>query len=395
MLYLIIFLLGGMITNIHTMEPDPRKDKEQRKGLLKKSATAAPKSSSPYASAPEFSLNSKKISRPRSSSTEEHPHSVVHTLSVPTGGSDSPTKTTPRKLLRTWHHESPRNENTLIEKELLKAVKEGDQDKFLHLLNPDLNCIDSKGKSLLILGIENGNIEIVKTLVANMNVDINKPDIDGFTPLHCAISGDDLNIVQALLTREDIDVNKTEQWENTPLHYAALRNAQLHIRTDKLADLSLRYAALRNHKLGETNKLTDHFLIYQAALENNKNIIKGLLRDCRVNAFLKNGHGNFARELAYEVELKRFMFARATLSNLVEEEVFDLLMNLKSKNEQALQKAVEHVKTKYSNDHTNQEDYEPLPEETKLPEYATDIFIKQMILYRIKSQQMHDKLQSI
>jgi ankyrin repeat protein len=51
--------------------------------------------------------------------------------------------------------------------------------------NVDVNALDAKGETALILAIQNNHVEIVKTLLAH-GANPNTPDARGFTPIRAA-----------------------------------------------------------------------------------------------------------------------------------------------------------------------------------------------------------------
>jgi DNA-directed RNA polymerase specialized sigma24 family protein len=81
-----------------------------------------------------------------------------------------------------------------------KAADTGDLGRVNEVLNAgnvDLNTLDSKGRSPLILAISRGHVEIVKALLAH-GADPGKPDGHGLTPKAAAYSRGNFEITRAL-----------------------------------------------------------------------------------------------------------------------------------------------------------------------------------------------------
>jgi len=108
-----------------------------------------------------------------------------------------------------------------IDKELFKAVKEGDTAKLERLLKEgaDVNVKDDYGRTPLHVAAEKGEVEIVKLLLEK-GADVNVKNNNGQTPLHYAASGGYTEIVKLLLER-GADVNVKNKNVSTPLHDAA------------------------------------------------------------------------------------------------------------------------------------------------------------------------------
>lgn len=209
--------------------------------------------------------------------------------------------------------------------------------------SPDRNPTSIE-QQLLKAVTANDTVGAISILHPNPNM-IN---LFGKTLLMLAIEHDNDILVKELLAQRDIDVNKADRWDNTPLHYAALRS--------------------------------------------NEAIINLLLYDYRVNFFLKNKAKFCAHQLMDSKcsALKVFVFARTMLDLIVIQEAYTLQINKESNDHDAVSRAINTVKERIAQDHARQKDYQALPEAAQLPMYATNEFIRKMILYHIKCQQDHD-----
>lgn len=89
-----------------------------------------------------------------------------------------------------------------------------------HLSGGDLNCTDSKGKTLLMIAAERGFGHIAGFLLEN-NVDVAVPDGSKTTALHYAISSGNFDIAETLLPLSYVNAQTMFGW--TPLMLAAVR----------------------------------------------------------------------------------------------------------------------------------------------------------------------------
>jgi len=199
----------------------------------------------------------------------------------------------------------------------------------------------------LFKAIEDNDTVKVKSI---LEFDVNKTDLYGRTSLITSVRNNNIDIVEMLLAQNHIDVNKMDSWGNTPLHHAALGGYE--------------------------------------------NIVNLFLHDYRINFFLRNKANNFAHQLFTSHEkLKLYCFARTTLDNLVDQETFSLKYILNNRSADGLHLAIIFIRQRFAKDHEDQADYAILPQETQLPLYATDKFIKKMILYRLKCQKNDSHLE--
>ncbi len=162
----------------------------------------------------------------------------------------------------------------------------------------------------------------------NPNMDISDQS-SGKTILIMAIKNKNETIVKSLLRYENIDVNLADKCGNTPLHHAVLAR--------------------------------------------NEVIIKLLLLDCRVNSMLIGNGNKIAQALtdhefyADKNELKQMIDSRTILDVIVNDKAkASSLECLQGDDKDSLDKIIADVKVL-----------------SHLPSYATDEFIKNMLLYRI------------
>lgn len=82
-----------------------------------------------------------------------------------------------------------------------------------------INLIDFKRQSPLILASDWGNVELMKLLIDN-GADVNAQDMYDRTPLHAACACHSNNAAKLLLQCDDIDLSKVASDKNTVLHTA-------------------------------------------------------------------------------------------------------------------------------------------------------------------------------
>ncbi len=233
---------------------------------------------------------------------------------------------------------SPRESGTSI-----SVPKKSSKQTKQHLELSDSHQ-SSIEQQLLRAIVENDTFKATSILYPDMNI----ADPFGKTLLIITIQNDNENLVKELLAQKGINVNKTDTWGNTPLHHAALRS--------------------------------------------NEYIINLLLRDYRVNSFLKNKNGCFAHQLIEKeskknLSLKLSLFARSTLDSIVMQDLHTLHVMILDCNADSLNNAINMIKERIAHDHEHQQDYQALPDATKLPYYATNEFIRKMIIYRIQQEE--------
>jgi ankyrin repeat protein len=186
--------------------------------------------------------------------------------------------------------------------------------------------------------------------------EINKIHSNGETLLLWAARNNNTPLIEQLLTYEDVSINYKNHYSQTALHYIA------------------------------QNK--------------NEKIIKKLLLNPQTDASIYNNKNKTAREMVngtneHDVELRRIIFARIMLDLTVNNTCNELkdryayachiaTIDSDEEKKEVIQTAIEMVKKAILNDQNNQQENDrDLPESAKLPDYADDNFIEQMIVARI------------
>ena len=106
---------------------------------------------------------------------------------------------------------------------ILAALGKTEILKILIEHNADVNLPTKLGHTPLMIAVQNGHAEIIKTLVTAPGIDVNQAELhDGLTPLLIAIKSvrRDVNTVTALLAAPGIDVNLPTGCGFTPLMIA-------------------------------------------------------------------------------------------------------------------------------------------------------------------------------
>lgn len=118
--------------------------------------------------------------------------------------------------------QSPRQSGD-IGKIILRAVSHGSPDELQSLFQrnyTNLEEIDEKGRTPLILAADLGKSDIVKRLLLEQSINVNATDRLGRTALHyCAQKKNTNNVVQLLLDR-GADVNIQDRGFHPPMYYA-------------------------------------------------------------------------------------------------------------------------------------------------------------------------------
>jgi hypothetical protein len=171
-----------------------------------------------------------------------------------------------------------------------------------------------------------------------------------------AVRNYDLDTIQTFIDNPDANLNQKDKWGNTPLHRAVL------LTRDKI---------------------------------NNKDIIQKmidlLLFDPRTDTSLVNDNLYTAPQLLQGgeyPELRTKLFARNTIDMTINNEIgkilFNSYMDTISLNDELIKQSATNIIKNILNTESSQK--EKLPEEAKLPEYANDDFIFNMIKKRLPSE---------
>lgn len=177
-----------------------------------------------------------------------------------------------------------------------------------------------------------------------------------------AVRNYDLDTINLFINNPDADLNQKDQYGNTALHHAVITLSK----------------PINNEPL-------------------LRQIILLFLRDPRTDSsIIRDTDNRTAQQLLLggeNPELRQLLFARATLDITTNHEIGKMFLNSYIHNiplnDDCITKTIAHIKNKIHGTEIIQEDSRPLPEEAKLPEYATDDFIFTMIKKRIPLNSEH------
>ncbi|HLJ31256.1 MAG TPA: hypothetical protein VKU36_02360 [Candidatus Babeliales bacterium] len=168
-----------------------------------------------------------------------------------------------------------------------------------------------------------------------------------------AVRNANIETVAAIVNNPHAYLNEEDEWKNKPLHRAVLLLRNPDIRKRWILDLVLIF-------------VNDH----------------------RVDSSLINEDNRTAQQLlegGEDAEIRKLLFARATLDIVTNNHLKTELKNLLSKTyiDNDLVTMVQNIKKKIKGTEKAQEDYQKLPDEAYLPPYATDEFILKMLKDRL------------
>ncbi|KAI5789472.1 ankyrin repeat-containing domain protein, partial [Pyronema domesticum] len=86
----------------------------------------------------------------------------------------------------------------------------------------DVNSMDNKGRSTLILAVENDSVKMMRRLLQIKDIDVNRKALDGRNALL-------IDMAHMLLEREDLDINVRDTDGNTTLMNAITYSAKTNI----------------------------------------------------------------------------------------------------------------------------------------------------------------------
>jgi len=170
--------------------------------------------------------------------------------------------------------------------------------------------------------------------------------------------------IKEILKHENVDINHKNKWGNTALHYTGI------LCLPKVAVILI--SDIRtNTNIKNNSGLRAHDCLHEESFTEKQKIQE-------------------TKSITVE-ELRKMFFARITLDLIVEEESFHILVTEKITREKLkkltdekeitpfLDNILTIVKARVEKDNQNQKHYQEIPKECRLPEYATDDFIKNMI----------------
>jgi ankyrin repeat protein len=108
-------------------------------------------------------------------------------------------------------------------KDWCKAIIEGDVPQ-VRILLPSITDVDAKivnETTPLCKASQDGNLELVQTLLDCLTIDVNKPNKFGQTALQLAAEKGHTLVVMALLKKPKTDINARDKWGRSPLYLAA------------------------------------------------------------------------------------------------------------------------------------------------------------------------------
>lgn len=107
------------------------------------------------------------------------------------------------------------------------AVKYNNTETVDVLINhADINRKDHQHSTCLQVAVENGNLDVVKTLLEPCNdLEVNYKNNKGLAAIHIATIEDDIDILNALLDHEKVDADIMSDEGLTPLHMAIIKRS--------------------------------------------------------------------------------------------------------------------------------------------------------------------------
>ncbi|KWR90233.1 ankyrin repeat domain-containing protein [Cupriavidus sp. IDO] len=104
--------------------------------------------------------------------------------------------------------------------DMRKAVEFDDANTVQKLLGRgvDPNLVDSRGNPVLVVALREKSLKAATALIKAKNIDFDKANPAGETPLMMAALQGELDMVKLMVDDMEVEINKTG-W--TPLHYAA------------------------------------------------------------------------------------------------------------------------------------------------------------------------------
>ena len=179
---------------------------------------------------------------------------------------------------------------------LLDASLQGDLNKVKEFLKngANINAKNEEGETPLIIASRNGEIKIVKLILAYPETDVNiKGGSSGATALHYAVMSESGEIVKLLLAHPETDVNikggrrnglasRHAAKEDTALHYAVMSES------GEIVKSLLAHPEIDVNPKNSYGQTPLHVAAWDQKIEN----VKILLADGRANASAKDYDGS-------------------------------------------------------------------------------------------------------
>ncbi len=171
--------------------------------------------------------------------------------------------------------------------DFFKAIKTDDAGAIQNLLARgfDPNTLDPQVQHGLILAIREPSPKVIKALLAAPNLDLNALNAKGESPLMLAVFNGDLDLASQMI-KKGADVNKTG-W--TPLHYAATKG---HVPLIRLL--------IENHAYIDAESPNGSTPLMMASMYGSAEAVR-LLLDEGADPLLRNQQGLTATQFAQRV----------------------------------------------------------------------------------------------
>ncbi|MBI2725152.1 MAG: ankyrin repeat domain-containing protein [Polaromonas sp.] len=171
--------------------------------------------------------------------------------------------------------------------DFFKAIKTDDAGTIQSLLARgfDPNTLDPQVQHGLILAIREPSPKVIKALLAAPNLDLNALNAKGESPLMLAVFNGDLDLASQMI-KKGADVNKTG-W--TPLHYAATKG---HVPLIRLL--------IENHAYIDAESPNGSTPLMMASMYGSAEAVR-LLLDEGADPLLRNQQGLTATQFAQRV----------------------------------------------------------------------------------------------
>jgi ankyrin repeat protein len=175
------------------------------------------------------------------------------------------------------------------------ACRNGDIEVIKLLLayeGIEINKVMQDGGTPLYIACQNGHVEVIERLLAHDGIDINKARQDGVTPLYIACQNGHVEVIKLLLAQDGIEINKARQSGTTPLYIACQYGRSA------IVDLLLQSNKPDVNAIG----IEGHTPLLVACLSPRTHQLHGLFRALlqnKANLFHTNDKGETALDIAF------------------------------------------------------------------------------------------------